>query len=169
MAACEASSMTAQRWCRGLRPLKTGLRQFHASSTQASGVPALSDVQSSASGFFSKLFGGQPQRSMVPMTEALPDVQSTFLDSPPSDAPKTEMTTLSNGFKIATEATVVSALLCWFPCCAVSDATHNMSPVCFLQGPTATLGIYVDAGSVYEKPMQSGTCERTDVASCISS
>lgn len=25
-----------------------------------------------------------------------------------------------------------------------------------LQGPTATLGIYVDAGSVYEKPMQSG-------------
>ncbi|KAL3161970.1 hypothetical protein ABBQ38_009050 [Trebouxia sp. C0009 RCD-2024] len=122
--------MSAQRWCRGLRPLKTGLRHFHASSTQASGVPALSDVQSSASGFFSKLFGGQPQRSMVPMTEALPDVQSTFLDSPPSDAPKTEMTTLSNGFKIATEATV---------------------------GPTATLGIYVDAGSVYEKPMQSGT------------
>lgn len=25
-----------------------------------------------------------------------------------------------------------------------------------MQGPTATLGIYVDAGSVYEKPMQSG-------------
>ena len=25
-----------------------------------------------------------------------------------------------------------------------------------VQGPTATLGIYVDAGSVYEKPMQSG-------------
>ena len=27
---------------------------------------------------------------------------------------------------------------------------------CSLQGPTATLGIYVDAGSVHEKPMQSG-------------
>lgn len=103
--------MSAQRWCRGLRPLKTNLRQFHSSSsTQASAVPALSDVQSSASGFFSKLFGGQPQRSLVPMTEALPDVHPTFMDSPPSDAPKTEMTTLSNGFKVATEATVVGVI-----------------------------------------------------------
>lgn len=52
------------------------------------------------------------------------------MDSPPSSAPQTELTTLGNGFKVASEATV---------------------------GPTATLGIYVDAGSVYEKPMQSGT------------
>ena len=44
------------------------------------------------------------------MTEALPDVHPTFMDSPPSDAPKTEMTTLSNGFKVATEATVVGVI-----------------------------------------------------------
>lgn len=129
--------MSAQRWCRGLRPLKTNLRQFHSStSTEASAVPALSDVQSSASGFFSKLFGGQPQRSLVPMTEALPDVHSTFMDSPPSTAPKTEMSTLSNGFKVATEATVVSELplmvssLLWASCdeahtpCLLAAGTH---------------------------------------------
>ena len=37
----------------------------------------------------------------------------------------------------------------------VPDQNVEGLPVC--QGPTATLGIYVDAGSVYEKPMQTGT------------
>lgn len=120
----------SQRWCRGLRPLTSNLRQFHTTSSSAAALPALSDVQSGASSFLSKLFGGQPSRSLVPMTEQLSGVSSSFLDSPPSDAPKTELTTLGNGFKVATEATI---------------------------GPTATLGIYVDAGSVYEKPMQTGT------------
>ena len=44
------------------------------------------------------------------MTDTLSNVSSTFLDSPPSDAPKTEMTTLGNGMKVATEATIVRIL-----------------------------------------------------------
>ena len=74
------------------------------------------------------------------------------------------MSTLSNGFKVATEATVVSELplmlswLLWASC----DEPHT--PAWLLQGPTATLGIYVDAGSVYEKPMQSGKSKRPDVS-----
>lgn len=122
--------MSAQRWCQGLRPLAGNFRSLHTSSSPAAAVPALSDVQAKAGGFFSNLFGGRPSRSLVPMSEPLPNVNNSFLDSPPSDAPQTELTTLGNGFKVASEATI---------------------------GPTATLGIYVDAGSVYEKPMQSGT------------
>lgn len=33
---------------------------------------------------------------------------------------------------------------------------HDSEFLLLCQGPTATLGIYVDAGSVYEKPMQTG-------------
>jgi len=117
----------SQRWCRGLRPLTSNLRQFHTSSSSAAALPALSDVQSGASSFLSKLFGGQPSRSLVPMTEQLSGVSSSFLDSPPSDAPKTELTTLGNGFKVATEATIVS--ISCFCCCGSSDdaGAHSMA------------------------------------------
>lgn len=99
--------MSAQRWCKGLRPLANSVRSLHTSSSPAAALPALSDVQASAGGFFSKMFGGRPSRSLVPLTEALPNIESAFLDSPPSEAPKTELTTLGNGFKVATEATIV--------------------------------------------------------------
>lgn len=51
----------------------------------------------------------------------------------PSAPPQTEITTLDNGLRIATEA----------------------SP-----GPTASLGIYVNSGSIYERPGTIG-------ASCL--
>lgn len=111
----------SQRWCRGLRPLTSNLRQFYTSSSSAAALPALSDVQSGASSFLSKLFGGQPSRSLVPMTEQLSGVSSSYLDSPPSDAPKTELTTLGNGFKVATEATIVS-ISCLCGCFAMMHA-----------------------------------------------
>lgn len=104
------SAMSAQRWCRGLRPLANNCRSFQTSSSPAAAVPALSDVQAKAGGFLSNLFGGRPSRSLVPMTEPLPNVNNSFLDSPPSEAPKTELTTLGNGFKVATEATIVRML-----------------------------------------------------------
>eukprot|EP00887_Chlorella_sp_A99_P006439 scaffold3.g6439.t1 len=66
-------------------------------------------------------------RVTTPLTEPFP------CELPPSavpaEAPKTELTMLANGVKIASEET---------------------------PGATATLGIYVDSGSVYETPFNAG-------------
>ena len=77
---------------------------------------------SSTGGGFS-LFGGSTRIS-VPLTQALPDV-SAVAAVPASSAPlATEITTMSNGVKIATEA------------------THST---------TASIGLYVECGSVNER------------------
>lgn len=63
----------------------------------------------SSGGFLSGLFGGS-SRLTVPLTEPLPGVQVTH-NEPPMTAPTTEMTTLSNGFKVASENTPVRVLV----------------------------------------------------------
>jgi len=108
--------------------LSCHVRQLQNSAV-LSAQPALQGDNAAAGGFFSKLFGGRSNRSLVPMTDPLPNVDTPFLTNPPSKAPETRESTLQNGFKIATQATL---------------------------GPTATLGIYVDSGSVYEQAHQTG-------------
>ena len=57
-------------------------------------------------GFLASLFWGG-SRVTVPLTDALPGVEIPEHGPPPAEAPKTDMTTLANGFRIASEATPV--------------------------------------------------------------
>jgi processing peptidase subunit alpha len=59
-------------------------------------------------GLFSNLFGGSSNRVTTPLSDPLPGVVIPEHIAPPKDAPKTEMTTLSNGLKVASENTSVS-------------------------------------------------------------
>ena len=77
-------------------------------------------------GFLSNLLGSST-RLDVPLTDPLPGMVIPNHVPPPSSQPKTEMTTLANGFKVASENT---------------------------PGATATLGLYVNSGSIYE----DGSC-----------
>ena len=58
-------------------------------------------------GLFSNLFGGGSSRVSTPLSDPLPGVAIPEHIAPPKDAPKTEMTTLSNGLKVASENTPV--------------------------------------------------------------
>ena len=74
-------------------------------------VPALSDVGNSAASTVSwlgKLLGSS-SRINTPMSDPLPGVEVPP-PSMPSKAPTTEMTTLPNGVRIASEATPVRNL-----------------------------------------------------------
>jgi processing peptidase subunit alpha len=108
---------------------------FHSQSIVAadgspSMVPSKGQQSGSSSSFFGGLFGGSSggNRVSVPLTDPLPGVTVSHVE-PSKDAPKTEMTTLSNGVKIASENT---------------------------PGATATLGLYVNSGSIYEGPTTMG-------------
>lgn len=79
-------------------------------------------------GFLAQLIGGG-SRIDVPLTDALPGVVIPDAIPAPATAPKTQLTQLANGMTIATENT---------------------------PGATATLGIYIDSGSVYETPATTG-------------
>ena len=88
---------------------------------------ASSDVavaKSSASGdsFFSKVLG-MHKRVDVPLNQALPGVVLMPKTEQPTSVAETKVTTLSNGVRIASENT---------------------------PGVSSNIGIYVDAGSVYE-------------------
>lgn len=99
-----------------------------ASSTPCLAVPAMA-TQSSKGGFLAWLLGEKPASNVPPLFEALPGIK---LPPPLPDtlgAAPTEITTLANGLKIASENTV---------------------------GPTITIGLYVDAGSINETPTTSG-------------
>ncbi|QDZ19671.1 putative subunit alpha of mitochondrial-processing peptidase [Chloropicon primus] len=67
---------------------------------------------------------GQTQRFTAPLTQSLPGVTQVNAVPAPTEAPKTEVTTLGNGVKVATEA------------------THST---------TASIGLYVECGSVNER------------------
>jgi processing peptidase subunit alpha len=56
-------------------------------------------------GFFGQLFG-KSSRVQVPLTDPLPGVDVSHQDVP-AEAPRTEMSTLSNGVKVASENTPV--------------------------------------------------------------
>jgi len=70
-----------------------------------------------------------PNPTGPPMTEPLTGISASSPAPTETSPPSTQVTTLSNGVKVATENTY---------------------------GPTTTLGVYVDAGSVYETPANSG-------------
>ncbi|CAL8469178.1 g8719 [Coccomyxa elongata] len=110
----------------GLR-MQPNLRSF-STAVAANAVPALSEATTSSAGWLSKLFGGS-SRLTVPMTDPLPGIELPAPTPPPAKAPTTETTTLPNGVTIASEQTL---------------------------GPTATLGLYVNSGSVYESPSETG-------------
>jgi len=82
-------------------------------------------AKSSGGGLFESLLGGAP-RITVPLTQALPELEVATVAgvSAPAAPAKTEVTTMSNGLKIATEA------------------THST---------TASIGLYVECGSVNER------------------
>ncbi|KAJ8638620.1 hypothetical protein MRB53_012887 [Persea americana] len=84
--------------------------------------------RSSAGGFFSWIFGGQSS-SLPPLEFPLADV--TLPPSLPDyvEPAKTKITTLPNGVKIASETSA---------------------------SPSASMGLYVDCGSVYETPLSFG-------------
>ena len=94
---------------RNAQPFATQLRaSFSSSTTAGAGNLALvGDAQQQSGGFLSRLFG-TPQRITTPLTEPLPG-----LDYPPpatqaTSPPDTQVTTLPNGLKVASEATPVS-------------------------------------------------------------
>lgn len=113
----------AARWQRNLRTA--------AALLQAVPAAVHSPPAAGGGGFLSSLFGGRRKAgpTVPPLFEPLPDVPA----APPLSVPSslsTELTTLSNGLRIASEAT---------------------------PGATSTVGIYIDSGSVYESPAQAGT------------
>lgn len=70
-------------------------------------VPAVATAPKSK-GFLASLFGSS-DRIKVPLTDPLPGVVLPEHVAPAKDAPKTEMTTLSNGLKVASENTPVGS------------------------------------------------------------
>lgn len=81
-------------------------RCLTTSSSAQQALPAVATAPKSK-GLFAGLFGGT-DRVKVPLTDALPGVELPAHIAPPGEAPKTEMTTLSNGIKVASENTPVS-------------------------------------------------------------
>ena len=68
-------------------------------------------------------------RTTIPLTDPLPGLATSQGYHAPSEPTKTEVTRLENGVRVISEAT---------------------------PGPTASMGIYVNSGSIYEQPSQSG-------------
>ena len=87
--------------------LRTLSRGVSSSTALQQALPAVAAEPKSKGGFFSGLFGGGGDRVAVPLTDPLPGVQAPPHVGVPAAAPKTEMTTLANGFRIATENTPV--------------------------------------------------------------
>lgn len=104
------------------------IRRGFVSSTPRLAVPAIA-TKSTSGGFLSWLLGDKPASKVPPLFEPLPGIKTP----PPLpdfvEPAATKITTLSNGLKIASEDTA---------------------------GPTITVGLYVDSGSVYETPYNYG-------------
>ncbi|CAD7695334.1 unnamed protein product [Ostreobium quekettii] len=114
-------------WRQGARrALPSLVRGVRSASTAAAVAPAAPAAQSSG-GWLSGLLGGAG--SGVPMTDVLPGWAEPARREPPAAPPKTELTTLPNGFRVASEDS-------W--------------------GPTACTALVVGSGSVYETPAVSG-------------
>ena len=109
--------------------LRRGLK---TSSSFAQSLPALKERSAAAAttkpSIFSQIFGGSATKQ-PPMDEPMPNV--IIPESPiyPKEAPKTLVTTLSNGATIASENT---------------------------PGATMAVGLYLESGSKYEQPYMSG-------------
>jgi hypothetical protein len=85
------------------------------------------------------------------------------LDSPLTVAVPTQITTLGNGTRVATEVSVCAQMLGRNWCACIANA-HNcvfMSEymvVCTqtIPGETVSVGVFIDAGSRYENPQNNG-------------
>jgi hypothetical protein len=80
-------------------------RTFSTSGAVQQAVPAV--AQTKSKGFLASIFGGG-DRVMVPLSEPLPNIELPKHVDAPVQAPKTNITTLSNGFRVASEDTLVS-------------------------------------------------------------
>eukprot|EP00899_Mesostigma_viride_P020189 jgi/Mesvir1/28171/Mv04731-RA.1 len=96
--------------------------------SQATIAPSLAEATYQKPGLFTRVFGA-PGPVGTPLTVPLAGVKLPPPLDLPSSLPPTEKTVLSNGFTIASENT---------------------------PGSTATVGLYIDSGSVYESPVQTG-------------
>ncbi|KAJ7548996.1 hypothetical protein O6H91_07G035900 [Diphasiastrum complanatum] len=118
-------------YSRRLRLLKVGAdskRHISSSIVQRQAVPAVA-TQPPSGGFLSWLLGDKPAVKVPPLHEPLEGVK---VPSPLPDFVKpaeTKLSVLPNGLKVASENTM---------------------------GPTATIGIYVNSGSMYENPLNFG-------------
>lgn len=120
-----------------LKALASGQRQFHngvgsgsGNRNEQSATVAVSSSPSSPAkkGFLASLFAATPP-ALPPLYEPLPGI---VLPPPLTDfAPgKLEVSTLPNGVRIASEA---------------------------ISGPTASVGVFINSGSIYETPETSGS------------
>lgn len=123
---------------------------------------------SSSGGILSWLTGGSSSAS-TPLEYPL-----SGLDLPPPlpdyvEPGKTKISTLPNGVKIASETSTVCRLSsfssCIFVLCNVSIRRARpcstlfdkvVFACCGYQNPAASVGLYVDCGSIYENPISSG-------------
>jgi len=80
-------------------------RAFSTSGAVQQVVPAV--AQPKSKGFLASIFGGG-DRVMVPLSEPLPNIELPKHVDASVQAPKTNITTLSNGFRVASEDTLVS-------------------------------------------------------------
>lgn len=106
---------------------ESGLVAVRAFSTSGA-LQAAPALATAKRSFLAQLFGSG-SRVDVPLTDVLPGVELPQPIAHSKEAPATQLTKLSNGCTVATENT---------------------------PGATATLGLYVDCGSVYETPANTG-------------
>jgi hypothetical protein len=91
---------------KSLHRLATAGQALHTTAIAEQAVPAVAPVTKSK-GLFASIFGST-SRIDIPLTDPLPDVVHPEHVEPPKVAPKTQLTALSNGLKIASENTPVS-------------------------------------------------------------
>ncbi|BBN00700.1 mitochondrial-processing peptidase subunit alpha [Marchantia polymorpha subsp. ruderalis] len=115
------SSMRRGRLAR-LARLQQQQREIGTSRIQEMAVPALAKTLKKG-GFMSWFGGDQPSTTVPPLYEALEGVRLPPALPDQVKPGQTRMTTLPNGLKIASEDTA---------------------------GPCATIGVYIDSGSIYE-------------------
>jgi hypothetical protein len=99
-------------------------------------------------------------RVSVPLTTALPGLAGGAQFLSPLSEPPTEVTTLANGLRIVSEASMVRhSRIASHAARRVGRGQRQQPaarPRACVQGPTANVGIYVDSGSIYETPATTG-------------
>ena len=114
---------------KGVHSALSAGRCLHTTAIAEQALPAV--VTAPKKGLFSNIFGGSSNRVTTPLSDPLPGVVIPEHIEPPKDAPKTELTTLSNGVKVATENTPVGLYTSFLMPIDQNDPTainHNRRP-----------------------------------------